>query len=86
LARPEFTDQELQAFDLESLLSVPCLLNIIHESRAGSTFANVAGVMRLPKNMTAPTPRDYIRVCDRPAVQTDGTEDGFGITDDDVPF
>jgi len=81
-----FTDEELQEFDLESLLSVGCLINVIHEVRNGSVYANVASVMRLPKGMTAPTPRDYIRVCDRPAAQTDGSEDGLGITDDDVPF
>ena len=81
-----FTDQELEAFDLESLLSVGCLINVIHETRNGSTYANVASVMRLPKNMSAPLPRDYVRVQDRPAAQSDGSEDGLGITDDDVPF
>jgi hypothetical protein len=81
-----FTDTELQSFDLETLLSVPCLLNVIHETRNGVVYANVASVMRLPKNMTAPPVRDYVRVCDRPPAQTDGTEDGLGITDDDVPF
>jgi hypothetical protein len=83
-----FTDKELEAFDLESLLSVGCLINVIHESRNGSTYANVASVMRLPKGMTAPTPRDYVRVQDRPPVQTaaDDGLDGLGITDDDVPF
>jgi hypothetical protein len=81
-----FTHTELEAFDVENLLSAGCLLNIIHESRNGSTFANVASIMKLPKGMQAPTPRDYVRVQDRPAVQTDGPEDGLGITDDDVPF
>jgi hypothetical protein len=81
-----FTDKELESFDLESLLSVGCLINVIHEQRNGSTYANVASVMRLPKAMAAPQLRDYIRVCDRPAAQADGAEDGLGITDDDVPF
>jgi hypothetical protein len=81
-----FNDQELQSFDLETLLSVGCLLNVIHESRNGATYANVASVMRLPKGMTAPSIRDYVRVCDRPPAQTDAAEDGLGITDDDVPF
>jgi hypothetical protein len=81
-----FTDKELEAFDLESLLAVGCLINVIHESRNGSTYANVASVMRLPKGMTAPTVRDYVRVCDRPPAQADTAEDGLGITDEDVPF
>jgi len=74
----------LEAFDLESLLSVGCLINVIHESRNGSTFANVASVMRLPKGMTSPTIRDYVRVCDR--LQADGTDDDLAVTDDDAPF
>lgn len=83
-----FTSAELEAFDVENLLSVGCLLNIIHnETQSGATYANVAGVMRLPKGMQAPTPRDYVRVCDRPAAAADGAEvDGLDITDDDVPF
>jgi hypothetical protein len=80
-----FTDEELQAFDLECLLSAGALVNIIHEQRNGSTYANVASVMKLPRNMTAPQVRDYVRVFDRPA-QTDGAEDALEITDDDVPF
>jgi hypothetical protein len=79
-----FTNTELQAFDLESLLSVGALINVIHTTRDGSTFSNVASVMRLPKNMQAPAPRDYTRVVDRP--QADAAEDGLEITDDDVPF
>jgi hypothetical protein len=80
-----FTDKELQSFDLETLLSVGCLMNVIHEARNGSTFANVASVMRLPKGMTAPVQRDYVRVVDRPPAETDAADDGFE-TDDEVPF
>jgi hypothetical protein len=79
-----FTKKELEGFDLESLLSIGCLINVIHENRNGSTFANVASVMRLPKGMTAPALRDYVRVCNRPPVQADAAVDGLGITDDDV--
>jgi hypothetical protein len=78
-----FTDPELQGFDLETVLSMVCLLNLIHEVRNGSTYANVAGVMRLPKGMTAPSPRDYVRVIDRP-VATDAADDGLEISDDDA--
>jgi hypothetical protein len=81
-----FNDKELEAFDLESLLSVGCLINVIHEQRNASTYANVASIMRLPKGMAPPSPRDYVRVCDRPPAQTDAVDDGLGITDDDVPF
>jgi hypothetical protein len=80
-----FTDKELQSFDLETLLSVGCLINVIHEARNGSMFANVASVMRLPKGMTAPVQRDYVRVIDRPPAETDAADDGFE-NDDEVPF
>jgi len=81
-----FTDEELKGFDLEVLLNKPCLLNINHTTRQGSTYADVTSIMRLPKAMTAPTPRDYVRVCDRKeGGQGPETEFG-GISDDDVPF
>ena len=87
-----FTAQELEGFDLEALLSVGCFINVMHQTREGQTYANVAAVMRLPKGMTAPSPRDYVRVCDREPQQADGPApppEDYGyppITDDDVPF
>jgi hypothetical protein len=85
-----FSGPELEQFDLESLLSVPCLLNIIHnDSLSGGTFANVNSILRLPKTMAAPQIRDYVRVKDRPPAQTDQANDnesGLEITDDDIPF
>jgi hypothetical protein len=84
-----FTSSELEAFDLESLIGIGCLINVLHEIRGGVTYANVSSIMRLPKGMVAPVVRDYVRIIDRPPAQTDTTEDGLGnlgISDDDVPF
>jgi hypothetical protein len=81
-----FADAELVAFDLEGLLGAACLLNIVHSNRDGSVFANVASLMKLPKNMAAPTPRDYTRMCDRPSVLADAPDGELGIVDDDIPF
>lgn len=86
-----FTPAELGGFDLEALISVPALLNVIEETRAGKTFSNVASIMRIPKGMECPVPRDYVRVCDRTtesvAVAPPPHEsDSYEITDDDVPF
>lgn len=86
-----FSEAELQGFDVETVLSVACLLNIVEASRNGKQYANVMGVMRLPKTMQAPTPRDYVRVCDRQPedgsmVDNPPTDWDLGITDDDVPF
>lgn len=85
-----FTQEELQGFDVETVIGVGCLVNVVHNDKDGSTFANVAGVMKLGKGMTAPTLREYTRVCDRDP-QESTTEsvppnDFGGLTDDDVPF
>lgn len=83
-----FTEEECQGFDVEKLLGVGCLLGIIHNSKDGSNYANVSSIMKLPKTMPAPTPRDYVRVCDRtpqdnnPAVP----ESPWSASDEDVPF
>ena len=84
-----FNEEELKGFDVEVLLAKTALLNVIHKESNGSTFANVTGIMRLPKGMAGPTVRDYIRECDRTPEETAGTPpefDGPPITDDDVPF
>lgn len=84
-----FTEEELRGFDVEKLIGVPALLNVIHNSSKGSTYANVATLMKLPKSMQAPAQRDYVRVCDRQPeagqVQESGWE-GAPPMDDDVPF
>jgi hypothetical protein len=46
-----FTDDELRRFDLESILSKPCMLTIVGGEN-GKT--KIAGVMGLPKNTQCP--------------------------------
>lgn len=83
-----FTEEELDGFDLEKLLSVGCFLNIIHEAKDKKTYANIAAIMKLPKGAVGPNVRDYIRVCERDPKDSapPPTADFGGITDDDVPF
>jgi hypothetical protein len=82
-----FTDAELDGFDVESVIGVPCLLNVIHNASGGSVYANVSTIMRLPKGMTAPTQRDYVRVIDREPKQGEPAPQwNPEITDDDIPF
>jgi hypothetical protein len=86
-----FEEAELEQFDLEVLLSVGAMVNVIHNVKDGSTYANVAAVMKLPKGVAAPTPREYVRECDREPVadeQAPAAIDEYlgGITDDDIPF
>ena len=93
-----FTDAELKEFDLETLIGSSSLLNVVHVTRDGVTYANVSSVMQLPKGMTQLQPRDYVRAKDRKeqngAFHDSGPEKSEelkeappdGISDDDVPF
>ena len=60
-----FANDELEAFDVETVLHAPALLNIMEQKKGDDTYANVTAIMKLPKGMEAPTRRDYVRVVDR---------------------
>jgi hypothetical protein len=84
-----FTDDELNGFDLEVLLGVTCLLNVLQQTKEGDTYANVVGIMRLPKGMQAISQLDYVRVRDRKpedAAREAEQQGDWTPTDDDVPF
>lgn len=93
-----FTEDELKRFDLENLIGVPAMLNVIHAFKEGKTYANVAGVMKLMKGLSAPVARDYVRKVDRAAPQPqqaqppaseaawDGGDYDEPTFDDEVPF
>lgn len=49
-----FTDEELEAFDVSKLLTVPALLSITHTTKGENTFANITGVSGLIKGMECP--------------------------------
>lgn len=50
-----FTEDEASSFDITKLLSVPAMLNVIHNtSKNGGTYANIAGVSPLPKGTQCP--------------------------------
>lgn len=53
-----FTDTDLApgGFDTRNLIGVPCLLNVIHETKNGRTYANIASVSPLPKAMKEDIP------------------------------
>ena len=50
----EFTAEELQRFDLKNILCVPCMLNIVHAAKGEKVYANIAGIMSMPKGMPKP--------------------------------
>lgn len=50
-----FTDKEAEAFDISKLLTVPCMLNVIHKkSNQGNQYAVVQSITPIPKGMTCP--------------------------------
>lgn len=53
-----FSDTELEGFNLDKILGTNCMLNIIHKVTAKGTYANVAGVMPLMKNMKKRQPEN----------------------------
>jgi len=55
-----FTEQELDGFDLKTILGVACLLMVIHNEKG---YAEIASVAALPKGMTVPAqenPSEYL--------------------------
>ena len=50
----EFTDEELKKFNVKNILGVPCQIQIVHQTKDGKTYANIAGIMSLPKGMQKP--------------------------------
>ena len=84
-----FTDEECAGFDIEALVGVSCMLNLIHNKGSkGDTFANVSGVMKLPRNTQPLKSRDYTREIYRTPEQKTEEPPAYSdhLTDEDVPF
>ena len=47
----DFTDEELAAFDLKNIVGASCLINIVHNESGDRVYANISGIMALPKGM-----------------------------------
>ena len=54
----KLTFDELQGFDLKSMLNKNCMLQIVHSTNAntGKTYANISTIIPLIKNMEVKTP------------------------------
>lgn len=51
-----FTEDERKGFDLWQILGAPALINVVHKPKDDKVFANITGIMRLPKGIPAPHP------------------------------
>ena len=60
----DFTEEELNGFDIRKIVGAPCMLSVINKTSSnGKVFANVAGVLALPKGMPKPelsSPKDVV--------------------------
>lgn len=45
-------------FDVKNIIGKPCLVTIVHVSKDGKTFANIASVSAMPKGMQPPQPEN----------------------------
>lgn len=86
-----FSEDELNGFDVESVIGVGCMLSVVHETRDGKTYDNVNAVMRPPRGTAALSVENYVRVKDRPVDGAAGAPDpapGYGDDPgvDEVPF
>lgn len=87
----DFTDEELEGFELENILGVNCQLQVLHRiSGKGKKYANVSTIVPVHKgDEKLIVTSDFIRHKDRKKKDdeespTDPEE--FTATDDDVPF
>lgn len=50
----DFTEAELEGFDLRKILGAPCLLNITRTERNGKTYSNIGAISSMIKGMPKP--------------------------------
>ena len=51
----DFTEAELEGFNIKNVLGANCLVNVIHITKNKKTYANVSAVAKMPKGMTPKT-------------------------------
>jgi hypothetical protein len=54
-----FTDDDFSGpnrFNVKNIIGKACMLSIVHETKDGSTYANIKSVAAMPKGMQAPEP------------------------------
>ena len=89
----DFTPEEMKGFELDNIVGKRCRLFIEHQTKDGTTYANVTKVVKAEKGDTLEPSGEYVRVQDRPtdepaSSETDGGDQPFPMDDDDdqIPF
>lgn len=52
----DFTDEEAKSFDIEKLISAPCMLNITHKTKkdGSGVYAEIGSISTMPKGLLCP--------------------------------
>lgn len=83
----KFTREELNEFDLDNLLGVPCQVQIQHKiTSQGRTFANVVAVVPLGKGMPALKPLNFVPLAQRKRKGSDPVGHDPGDVEGPLPF
>jgi hypothetical protein len=69
----DFTPEELKGFDLHNLLGRELYLSVVSVAKDGRSFANIAGMMRVPKGaaLRLPLPTEPLLYWDMSAAEPD---------------
>lgn len=51
----QFTEQELEGFDVSKLLGVPCQVQVMHTAKGGNVYANIKNIVTFPKGLPRPS-------------------------------
>lgn len=93
--KPFASDEEAEAFDLESPIGANCQINVIHNKNGDQVYANIKAVVPAVRGMAPLKVRDYIRMINRPdyvppepepAEEEELTEPGSFEAEEETPF
>lgn len=88
----DFTKEEMDGFDLEKIIGVPCQIVVSHNDKDGTTYANIESVIKAGKEKLSASGK-YKRVKDREGYEPPGSrkesvqespEDP--LAEEDIPF
>jgi hypothetical protein len=55
-----FTEEDEKGFDIKSFLGIPCILNVTHNVKDGTTYANIASINPVMKGVTVEPPKNEL--------------------------
>jgi hypothetical protein len=86
-----FTEDEIAAFDIESVIGKNCQVQVVHTIKAeGKVFANIQAIISPRQGEVPLEAEDYEREAERSEARGNGNESESGtpgeLTESDIPF